>query len=82
MNSKMFLKDEYIVLNCLVGCINIYLIFYLLYQNVAKFLAFRRTVWDSKSYYIGQFRIFCTPDYSRIKPDTGATIVSVPDSKE
>ena len=58
LNSKM---DDYIVLNCLVGCINIFLIIYLLYQNVAKFRAFSRTVWDSKSYYIGQFKIFCTP---------------------
>ena len=65
MNSKMVLKDDYIVLNCLVGCINIFLIFYLLYQNVAKFRAFCRTVWDSKSYYIGQFKIFCTPEPRR-----------------
>ena len=57
----MVLKDDYIVLNCLVGCINIFLIIYLLYKNVAKFRAFCRTVRDSKSYYIGQFQIVCTP---------------------
>ena len=61
MNSKIVLKDEYIVLNCLVRYLNIFLISYLLYQNAAKFRAFRRTVWDSKFYYIGYFRIFCTP---------------------
>ena len=63
-NSKMVLKDDYFGLNCLVGCINIFLIFYLLDQNVAIFPAVRQTVWDSKSYYIGQFQIFCTPVYN------------------
>ena len=61
LNSKMVMKDDYIGLNCLVRCINFGLIFYLLYQNVAKFCAFRQTVWDSKSHYIGQFPIFCSP---------------------
>ena len=60
LNSKM---DDYIVLNYLVGCKNIFLMIYLHYQNVTKFCAFRRTVQDSKSYYIGQFQIFCTPGH-------------------
>ena len=52
----MVFKDDYIVLNFLVGCINIFLIFYLLYENVAKVRAFHRTVWDSKSHDIGSFK--------------------------
>ena len=55
------MKDDYIVLKFIVGCIQIFLIFHLLYQNIVKFWTFRQTVWDSKSYYIGQFKIFCTP---------------------
>ena len=47
-NSKIVLKEDYIFLMCLVGCIQIFLIIYLLYQNVINFRAFGRTVWDSK----------------------------------
>ena len=36
----------------ILGCINIF----------AKFRLFCQTVWDSKSYSIGQFQIFCTPE--------------------
>ena len=62
LELKMVLKDENIVLNCLVGCINIFLIFDLLYQKVTKFCAFCRTVGDLKSHYIGQFQILYTPE--------------------
>ena len=62
LNSKMVLKDDYIGLNCLVGCINIFLIFYLLYQNVTKFCAFCWKIWDSKSCYIEEFKTFCAPE--------------------
>ena len=62
LNSKMVLKDDYIGINSLGGCINFFfIIFCLLYQNVTKFCAFSWTVWDSKSHYIGQFQIFCSP---------------------
>ena len=61
LNSKLVFKSYYTFLNCLVGYINIFLIIYLLYQNVAKFCAFCRSVRDSKTSYIGQFQIFCTP---------------------
>ena len=59
LNSKMVLEDDYISLICLVVFLNIFSIFYLLHQKVAKFPAFCWTVWDSKSYFIGQFQIFC-----------------------
>ena len=38
----MVLKDVYIGLNCLVGCINIFLIFYLIYQMSQNFAHFVR----------------------------------------
>ena len=67
-NSKIVLKEVYIVLKCLVGCIQIFLIIYLLYQNIINFCAFGQTVWDSKSYYIGHFLYpwSVAPSYSNI----------------
>ena len=57
----MVWKDNFIALNCSVGCININFISYFLYQNVIKCCAFCRTVCDSKFHSTIQVNIFCTP---------------------
>ena len=49
MNSKMVLKDDYIVLNCLVGCIKIFFDILLLIFVIKMSQSFR--------HFVGQFGI-------------------------